>query len=1076
MLSLLGLGTNGDPYAQNGRHLRWFFGPMLGFPRSGFLLRRRVSPLGWHDPVLAGSGLIRTQLTSQGALGTSPQRFPSGITVAKRNGFTYVTTTVPGLPPLLKIEGAFPVTFDFGHLGLSEQPPEGPDAVSPMAYACLFFARRRLSGSLSVSVWSKGGSARRRLGGFFKGPSGGAVNDWVMEQLVVHGSMVEQIELTGKDVGLQRIEWVNTRDYVTLQDWANVDRFYIPLTNAAPIYPNWTGLTGLQVAQNRLEQAPPRAFAPWDVTTYPPPPADPAAMQKDLRLRYLGLSNAGFGSLDADMRQFLAYDLAEHEPQLKKELTQVLSSLPGESSPISGSELTYSPLGLIYAQAMDPQMARILGLMHTDFFDSSATAYDYSVDASWDPLFIAWLLFPDTLGPDATEIRKAGGVWTPPWGGSATSQQAFAIVTAITRAAAPAPLAVEDLRTTVEWWPKGTTHTRAEVSWLADPDSYFDAPAKVRVYYAVRRSGPGGDVPLHDQDPDTRKYIPRWMSAEVMADGRSRLWDLSMPSYGTYTYRVSGLDLWGRFCPPASVNAVISDLMGPPAPGGVRAELLGPASAAPAWIAMRVSFDWLAAQQLQATDLARFDVHVTQGRVTPPQGQDPATWGKLEHVPGATTAPLRVSWPALIPTPPGGLAATVTSVDIPVEQGGGKRITVEVGPVSRVFDDAGVAEMSATVTAVDTADHVSPFAPFDVAVRPDEYVPPPPPQPPGLLYASRMDWLARSFFRLPLAIPSGHFAHVLRTPSNVLLQTAGVNLDDYEAMSEEDRLALLRTLALDHRKVFTVDHPFPYQSTDTGHVSVLNGNDRGWTVYTVLPANKVFKTSTWPTDPLAFAIVAVPRIPGLRVPLVDEVAGGDRRITIRIQPDLTGQAAKFRVYRTRDEAMTDDLRLMRPVVDLPAVSTTEPITWIDEDVYPDIPYYYRFVALDEDGVQSEPTHARSAVAWSSLPPDPPEIANVKIPAGGGGVRRVRIVLARRDYPLTVFRVRRGAPGSTYITGSDPDTGTLDVGALSPVLVDGRWRIDVDDVVPDATAVWAYRARVTDPRGRQAHSALRREGA
>ena len=69
LLSLAGVGLASDLDAPGGRHLRWFFGAPLGFPRGGIRLRRHASKvLAVWDSVTAPDPLIRTQWLSQADL------------------------------------------------------------------------------------------------------------------------------------------------------------------------------------------------------------------------------------------------------------------------------------------------------------------------------------------------------------------------------------------------------------------------------------------------------------------------------------------------------------------------------------------------------------------------------------------------------------------------------------------------------------------------------------------------------------------------------------------------------------------------------------------------------------------------------------------------------------------------------------------------------------------------------------------------------------------------------------------------------------------------------------------------
>ena len=145
LLQLVGLGSSGDLDIPDGRHLRWIFHRLLGFPRSGFRLSRRPSMVAMDfDAPVAGSPPVRAQLTRRLELGTGARvRFPSGLTLSQAGGFAY-GPAVSGGEPLLRID-ARPVTLDFGPEGLSP-PAAGELRSNPVAYLVLTVSRRARTG------------------------------------------------------------------------------------------------------------------------------------------------------------------------------------------------------------------------------------------------------------------------------------------------------------------------------------------------------------------------------------------------------------------------------------------------------------------------------------------------------------------------------------------------------------------------------------------------------------------------------------------------------------------------------------------------------------------------------------------------------------------------------------------------------------------------------------------------------------------------------------------------------------------------------------------------------------------
>ena len=97
LLQLIGLGSKGDQDLPDGRHLRWVFHRLLGFPRTGFRLTRRRSLLNIDfDAPPQGTPPVKSQLARQLELGTGVRRrFTSGLTVSKVGGFTYGPAELP---------------------------------------------------------------------------------------------------------------------------------------------------------------------------------------------------------------------------------------------------------------------------------------------------------------------------------------------------------------------------------------------------------------------------------------------------------------------------------------------------------------------------------------------------------------------------------------------------------------------------------------------------------------------------------------------------------------------------------------------------------------------------------------------------------------------------------------------------------------------------------------------------------------------------------------------------------------------------------------------------------------------
>ncbi|HYC91750.1 MAG TPA: hypothetical protein VEO54_21200 [Thermoanaerobaculia bacterium] len=1116
LLQLVGLGTKDDLYTQDGRHLRWFFGRLLGFPRSGFRLRRTRSPIDpqrWKE--IEGAGVGRSQLLSQALVGPFTRRFPNGLTVSKEGALVYTTVPTDG-GSYVTIDSK-PVRLGFGHEGPSATPPLGPAATNPAAWVRLTIVRKKDSGLASATAYAKGqgtwnyqdsafvgvgifattpglvvdgmemgGALARRLGENrirtlrrtadrpavarpgLATTQAAATSTWVVETMLLHGGLIERIEIIGRDAVVMRVDWFPTRAYAAADIWTDVDQFFLPLTDEPSIYPAWTTTPGEQVAKDRLFSAPPRALPPWDEPSYPPPPAPPGAVEDDLAMRYLGV---GYDRMREAMKIFLGGELSENRPQALIKTEELLEADPPDEEFDGGTTDVY-PFELLVGASIDPHVARLLGLLTTDTKEPDGM-WDYALDAGFAS---QWLLWTILEGLSPTPIEKLDELPTSIPGLDKLREQGMrpelvlSVATAIEIAAQPAPEAPADLRADVVPLPAGKPiEAEAGLSWLANLGNFFQSPESVRVFFAARRQDEfGGDEPLHPKDDESGVLLPHVPTRSAIKNGRITLRDRSMPKYGIYTWRLSGMDLWGRFSPFAETTEKVADLIPPPSPASLRAVLAGPDSGAPSWT-LRMKFDWGTGSAIAAPDVERFEVHVRQGTVDPSDGENPALWGRTEHVPGATAPPLVVAWPGGTLTAPPGVSASIAVTPIPPEEGGdGTRVTIEIAGVTVPFNAEGLANIAFSARAIDQSGNASTLARPATASRAD-VAPPAPPPPTGVLrFATQPDALGRSSYRMALNAPPGGTIQVMRCSGAALLGAAAIDDPTFQALDESARVTLLQTLSTQHREVFAMDHEVTYPASATAHTIELNGNDRGWTLATTLGFSRTGIREQWPSDPLRFEVIAVPRSAVPPLPVVVEARGGDRGATLRIRPDWTARSEHFRIYRTRERAATSDVRLMRPVATVPA-SAAETL-FVDSGLFENITYFYRVEALGSGGVRSQPTSAIAVTPYTTAPPPPPEVLGVQKLADPAK-RRVEWLLPRRDYGVELLRRPHGVPQWTpaETVASRPD-GTLDLTLLTaPTVQDGAWRYTAEDTVPDGAIRWTYRVRITDPQGRVALS-------
>ncbi|MFZ2472640.1 MAG: hypothetical protein WAW52_11960 [Methanothrix sp.] len=459
LLQMVGLGTIDDPYMQNGRHLRWFFERLLGFPRTGFHLMRRPCP--FHDPkalrpLLTAMGLEKT---TENELGTAHglRSFESGLTISKLDGFTFISVSDPAIEeyPILKIDSK-PITMHLGPQYPLLMPQIGPAIRDPAAYVLLVILREEKSGSVLAEGFYEAGASSRLVDRAGMGPNISAVippsaRKWVtqmdnvewlrsgaerhmtkelirarhleiarrikpdlssrttkakttgmkVETLLLHGGLLEKIIITGMNAALLGVCWMPTRLYAQIPEWEEVDRLFLPLTKAPGIFPAWTTKDGVKIAEERLALAPPYAHSPWDVSSYPPPHASVSSIWNDLSKRYLG---DAFDRIDDAVRLFLEGELTNFTPQALVEITEY----EDEGASAGSTKTTYSPFDQLYAAAADPQMARILGLMTTDLNDPEGS-WDYLIGAWFPDIWLLWSIAPDNAKEMIEILKNKGG-------------------------------------------------------------------------------------------------------------------------------------------------------------------------------------------------------------------------------------------------------------------------------------------------------------------------------------------------------------------------------------------------------------------------------------------------------------------------------------------------------------------------------------------------------------------------------------------------------------------------------------------------------------------------------------------
>lgn len=172
--------------------------------------------------------------------------------------------------------------------------------------------------------------------------------------------------------------------------------------------------------------------------------------------------------------------------------------------------------------------------------------------------------------------------------------------------------------------------------------------------------------------------------------------------------------------------------------------------------------------------------------------------------------------------------------------------------------------------------------------------------------------------------------------------------------------------------------------------------------------------------------VWLPNVVAPRAPVITKVLGGERQITLKWASNREADLAEYRVFRA---ASADDARDLRRMTQLyvEVVPAGEPssrpaeISWID-NVRGLVTFYYRLVAVDEDGNVSDPSVAFAGRAFDESLPVPP-VPTVEW-VERNGITRAEIswesdgeaLLQRRDIGASVWveLTHWRAPGSHIV--------------------------------------------------------------
>ena len=279
---------------------------------------------------------------------------------------------------------------------------------------------------------------------------------------------------------------------------------------------------------------------------------------------------------------------------------------------------------------------------------------------------------------------------------------------------------------------------------------------------------------------------------------------------------------------------------------------------------------------------------------------------------------------------------------------------------------------------------------------------------PPVNLATPADYHGTSWFTVTWTAEPAIGYQVYRAMDLDLLASAGIDLADHRAMSDDDQRLQLQQLALDldHIGAFGLVTAAPLERPGGGplhHRDALPGGVANRFVYRVRAIDRSGNVAPWPPAPPDATCVIVDVPGGAPSPPVwagaDYPASGG--VILRWVPNAAGGLAGYRLYRAEDPSAAEDTRSMTPLFAVPQaegdgqlsgvvltrdvagaiVSVAELaagdltpgrlVQFLDARAPVGRPVYDRLVAQDERG-QRSPASARLVVQLPQRrPPEPP---------------------------------------------------------------------------------------------------------
>lgn len=742
------------------------------------------------------------------------------------------------------------------------------------------------------------------------------------------------------------------------------------------------------------------------------------------------------------------------------------------------------PMEALMIAGVDPEIARMLGLLYIDKTADPSVEYDYRVVGHWPGIDRSWtvekLSKPNTqpLAPPVLTAATNPVVYPTPSGGTTTADRVVGIrwEPPVLNPAAPIPSSAGIVPIRV--LPKRKDLGLRPCPAAAPPDPSFAVIMRPGENETLE---PVSAVVAVPEETPTGLVWPQFFFQDRFVD------------YRCYGYGLEGIDLFGR----ASVlsNTLVADVVditGPPAPLNVsavvyqRADTAGMAALDPALrarlfpaasthaMALHVAWVWPNALLSAVPDLDHFLVYVkVDGYAAFSQPSNAASWPEPAN--WTPFVPVAVPSPSGGPLPPSLVAAGVTDAqyfdavifapplapddDVPVVHG-----YAGVGGVDRApFANAGKVSPPVVIFARD----FEPPAPPPIPAV-DQF---PEPTDKGANASLALSWDADARYLYHLVRARGSELEPLSLPGSVpacLSPETPSCTDTGPDCVEQKRRFELRRKAVAHLDLYKLANLEPTAPVPVGSgsrfrspdkVDASEGDDY---LYAGRALDRAGNVSAIGCPQLVRVRDFLPP----RAPTVRSIVGGEGEIRIEWALNPENDLDGYRLMRTASAENDGSLDRMPIVLDIdrngavrapsgaPAPALTgsgayRSFRWRDAQVRAVTDYRYRLAALDRSGNISELSAPARGRAFDTTPPSAPQWGTppvaIETPSGDTIVR-LRFSAPAGDGDAT-FRIQRqetGKPAWRPIGGWQPAGSTEFVDDMVQAGVDYSYRIQAMD--------------------------------